>query len=247
MATNKETIIISLGGSLVAPSEIDLGFLKNFRHTLQKYIGNSPTSPRLRGVKFFVLVGGGKVCRVYQNALLEFGAKNTDRDWMGINISRLNAEVVKQLFSGYSFDKIITDPTKKVKTNKDVIIGAGWKPGWSTDYVAVKIAETYNKKIPPQAGSRCGGTIINLTNVDYVYDKNPNEFPDAKPLKEIDWKSFENIVGDKWLPGLSMPFDPRASKLAARLKLKVIMINGKNLVRLEDFLNDKPFIGTIIK
>jgi uridylate kinase len=49
------------------------------------------------------------------------------------------------------------------------------------------------------------------------------------------------------LPGLSMPFDPRASKMAAKLKLKVIVLNGKNLERLEDFLNNKPFIGTTIQ
>ena len=224
---NKETIIISLGGSLVAPGEIDIGFLKNFKHSLQKYLGAK---------RFFILVGGGKICRVYQKALLEFGAKNNDRDWIGINISRLNAEVVKQLFTGYAYDKIITDPNKKVKTNKALIIGAGWKPGWSTDYDAVLIAKNHNIK-----------TIINLTNIDYVYDKNPSQFPDAKPLKKINWKDFERIVGDKWSPGLSMPFDPRASKLAARLKIKVIMINGKNLECLEDFLNNKPFIGTTIQ
>ena len=49
-------------------------------------------------------------------------------------------------------------------------------------------------------------------------------------LKEIDWKSFQRIVGDKWSPGLSTPFDPRASKLAASLKLKVVIINGKNIL-----------------
>lgn len=235
---NKETIIISLGGSLVAPSEIDLGFLKNFKRSIEKYIGANPPSPSGFGVarRFFVLVGGGKVARNYQKALLEFGAKSADRDWMGINITRLNAEVVKQLFFGLAFEKIITDPNKKIKTNKNIIIGAGWKPGWSTDYVSVLIAKNNNVK-----------TIINLTNVDYVYDKNPSQFPDAKPLKEIDWKSFERIVGDKWTPGLSMPFDPRASKLAAKLKIKIIIINGKNLERLEDFLNQKPLIGTIIQ
>jgi len=235
MNEKKETIIISLGGSLVAPGEVDLGFLKNFKHTISKYIGSDPTSPRLRGTKFFILVGGGKVARIYQKALLEFGAKSNDRDWIGINITRLNAEVVKQMFSGSCYPKIITDPNKKVKTSKDIIVGAGWKPGWSTDYDSVLIAKNHNVK-----------TIINLTNIDYVYDKNPAQFPDAKPLKEIDWKSFHRIVGDKWSPGLSMPFDPRASKLAASLKLKVIMINGKNMERLEDFLNDKPFMGTII-
>jgi uridylate kinase len=222
----KETIIISLGGSLVAPGEIDLGFLKNFKHALGKYI------PQKR---FFILVGGGKIARAYQKALLEFGAKETDRDWIGINVTRLNAEVIKQMFLGNAYPKIITDPTKKIKTNKDIVIGAGYKPGWSTDYVSVLMAKNYGVK-----------TIINLTNIDYVYDKNPSEFPGANPLKEIDWKNFMRIVGDKWIPGLSMPFDPRASKLAATLKLKVIMINGKNLERLEDFLNDKPFIGTTI-
>jgi uridylate kinase len=140
------------------------------------------------------------------------------------------------MFSGNCYPKIITDPNKKIKTNKNVIVGAGWKPGWSTDYDSVLIAKTYGIK-----------NIINLTNIDYVYDKNPNEFADAKPLKEVDWKTFERIVGDKWSPGLSMPFDPRASKLAAMLKLKVIMLNGKNLERLEDFLNNKPFIGTVIQ
>lgn len=225
--TKKETIIISLGGSLVVPDSIDLGFLKSFKYSLQKYLGVK---------RFLIMVGGGKICRHYQKALLEFGAKSNDRDWIGIHISRLNAEVVKQLFSGYAFDKIVTDPTKKIKTNKNIVVGAGYKPGWSTDYVSVLIAKTYKIK-----------TIINLTNINYVYDKNPTQFPDAKPLKEIDWKSFERIVGDKWTPGLSMPFDPRASKLANQLKLKVIMINGKDLSRLEDFLNNKPFIGTTIQ
>jgi uridylate kinase len=224
---NKETIIISLGGSLVAPNDIDLGFLKNFKHSLQKYLSQK---------RFFILVGGGKIARNYQKALLEFGAKSNDRDWIGINITKLNAEIIKQMFLGNCYPKIITDPNKKVKTSKDIIIGAGWKPGWSTDYDAVLMAKNNNVK-----------TIINLTNVDYVYDKNPAQFPDAKPLKEVDWKSFHRIVGDKWMPGLSMPFDPRASKMAASLKLKVIMLNGKYLDRLEDFLNNKPFIGTTIQ
>jgi len=227
MAEKKESIVISLGGSLVAPGDIDLGFLKNFKHALSKYLGEK---------RFFVLVGGGKVARTYQKALLEFGAKENDRDWMGITVTKLNAELVKQMFNGNVYLKVITDPNVKVKTNKDVVVGAGWKPGWSTDYDAVLIAKNHDIK-----------TIINLTNIDYVYDKNPNEFPDAKALENVDWKSFEHIVGDKWSPGLSMPFDPRASKLAARLKLKVIMINGKNLDRLEDFLNNKPFIGTTIQ
>ena len=234
---NKETIIISLGGSLVAPNEIDIEFLKNFRHSLSRYTGSRQAGQKYsKDYRFFIFVGGGKVARNYQKALLEFGAKETDRDWIGINITRLNAEIIKQVFSEKAYPKIITDPNKKIKTNKDIIVGAGWKPGWSTDYDAVLIAKNHNIK-----------TIINLTNVDYVYDKNPKEFQGAKPIKEISWQDFRKIVGDKWSPGLSMPFDPRASKIAEKLKLKVVMINGKNLEQLEDFLNNKPFIGTTIQ
>ena len=90
-------------------------------------------------------------------------------------------------------------------------------------------------------------TIINLTNIDYVYEKNPIKFPNAKPIKEISWKDFRKIVGDKWTPGLSMPFDPRASRMAEILKIKVVVINGKDLTRLEKCLQGKEFIGTIIQ
>jgi len=230
---NKETIIISLGGSLVVPEQIDLDFLKNFKKVLQKYFKQN---------KFLILIGGGKVCRNYQNALLEFGAKDKDRDWMGINVSRLNAEIVKQVFAKDAYNKVVTNPTEKIKTNKSIIVGAGWKPGWSTDYVSVLTAKTYNVK-----------TIINLTNIDYVYDlpvgrqaKIKPDFTNAKPLKEISWKDFQKIVGTKWTPGLSAPFDPRASLVAGKSKMKVVIINGKNLERLENFLNNKQFIGTTI-
>jgi len=226
MKNKKEVIIISLGGSLVAPGDIDINFLKKFKQIIEK---------KLNSKKFFILVGGGKIARNYQKALLEFGAKIVDRDWIGINVTKLNAEVVKNLFKKYAYQKIITNPNQKIKTTKNIIIGAGWKPGWSTDYDAVLVAKNNNIK-----------TIINLTNVDYVYNKNPNKFPDAKPLKEIDWKTFERIVGDEWKPGLSMPFDPKASKMAGRLGLKVIMINGGKIEHLENFFNNKPFIGTII-
>lgn len=244
IADKKETIIISLGGSLVAPGDptspagfdgarIDMNFLKTFKRTIQKYLGTK---------RFFIIVGGGKVARMYQKALLEFGAKANDRDWIGINVTKLNAEVVKQMFAGECYPEIVTDPNKKVKTTKNIIVGAGWKPGWSTDYDAVLIAKNHNIK-----------TIINLTNVDYVYDlpagrqaKIPSDFENATPLKEVSWDHFQRIVGDKWTPGTNTPFDPVATKLAAKLKLKVIMLNGKTLGHLENFLDDKPFIGTVI-
>jgi len=231
---NKETIIISLGGSLVVPEEIDTEFLKNFKKVLQKY---------LKSKKFIILVGGGKVCRNYLKALSKFGMKDADREWLGIKITRLNAEVVKQVFVKNSYNKVFENPKEKIKTNKEIVVGAGWKPGWSTDYISVLTAKIYGVK-----------TIINLTNIDYVYDlpagrqvKIKPDFTNAKPLKEVNWKDFQKIVGTKWTPGLSAPFDPKASSLAGKSKMKVVIINGSKLKELEKFLNNKKFIGTIIE
>ncbi len=223
----KENIIISLGGSLVAPDQIDTAFLKNFKAVIKKHVADK---------KFFVFVGGGKVCRNYQNALLEFGADNKERDIMGIDISRLNARVIKQLFGEAAFSDVVTNPTKKIATRKDVIIAGGWKPGWSTDYCAVLLAKNMGIK-----------TIVNLSNIDYVYDKDPRKFKNAKEIKSIAWKEFRKIVGDKWTPGLSAPFDPRASKMAEILKIKVVVVNGAHLDRLEKCLQGKEFIGTTIQ
>lgn len=222
----KENIIVSLGGSLVVPGNIDTAFLRVFKNAMKKHLGSR---------RFFIFVGGGKVCRLYQRAMLEFGADNNERDWVGIDISRLNARLIRQSFGELAFSEIITNPTKKVNTKKDVIVGAGWKPGWSTDYCAVTLAKNMGIK-----------TIINLTDVDYVYDKDPDKYKSAKGFKEIDWKIFRKIVGNKWSPGMSLPFDPRASRDAEILKIKVVMINGRKLERVENFLNNKPFIGTTI-
>lgn len=141
------------------------------------------------------------------------------------------------MLSEVSFKRVVKDPREKVNLGrKKVLVAAGWKPGFSTDYDAVVLAKTYGIK-----------SIINLTNIDYVYDKNPKQFRDARPLREISWKYYRKIVGDKWSPGLNAPFDPVAAKLAEKLGLTVYVVNGNNMKNLQNLLEGKDFIGTILK
>jgi uridylate kinase len=44
-----------------------------------------------------------------------------------------------------------------------------------------------------------------------------------------------------------MPFDPVASKLAQKNNLEVIIAEGKNLKNLKNILEEKKFVGTIVK
>lgn len=226
----KNTYIISLGGSLVVPSAgIDWKFLKKFRTLILKQIN--------KGKKFYLIVGGGVICRNYQKAaakVIKLTAK--DLDWLGIEATRLNAHLLRTIFYDVAYPKIIQNPAKIIKTKKKIIISGGWKPGSSTDYVAIMLAKKYRIK-----------TIINLSNIDYVYDRDPKKHKDAKPIKEISWPDFRKIVGNKWRPGQNVPFDPVASRLAKRLGLEVVIMNGKKLDNLGNYLAGKQFKGTVIK
>jgi uridylate kinase len=220
--------VISLGGSLVVPNEINIKFLSLFKNIIEKKIKENK--------KFIIIVGGGKTARNYQNAAKALTkVTDEDLDWLGIHATRINAHLLLTIFRKYAYFRIIKNPKEKINFKEKILIAAGWKPGFSTDYDAVLLAKTYNSD-----------TIINLTNVDYVYDKDPNKFKDAKPFKEISWKDYLKLIEQKWIPGMSAPFDPIASKLAQKFKFKVIILNGRKLKNLENYLANKTFKGTII-
>lgn len=220
--------ILSLGGSLIIPNKIDIIFLKKFRLLILKHIKKRN--------KIAIICGGGKICRNYTDAAKKLGKiKNLDSDWIGIMATRLNAEFVRAIFSDYAYEKVIYNPTQRIKTKKRVIIGAGWVPGCTTDNDSILLAKNL------------GATqIINLTNVDYVYDKDPKKYKEAKPIKNLSWNEFLKIISDKHKPSINTPFDPVASKKAQKLGLKVIILNGKNPKNLENCLNGREFKGSVI-
>lgn len=226
-----EIITLSLGGSLVVPNGgIDIEFLKKFNQFIRKQIK--------QGRRFIIVVGGGKTTRHYQAAGKAVVGKisKEDLDWIGIHVTRLNAHLLRTIFQDIAHPRIIENYDKKLKNWKEpIVIGAGWKPGWSTDYDAVILARDYRASV-----------IINLSNIDWVYDKDPAKFKDAQPIKKTTWDYFENLVGDKWIPGINAPFDPVATQLAKKLGLTVIVANGKNFLNLEKILNGEEFKGTVI-
>jgi uridylate kinase len=227
---DKEPIVISLGGSIVVPEMPDPSFIINFRTLVLDVIKDLDK-------RFFIIVGGGKICRIYQEALSKTIDANTEKlDWIGIYTTHLNAELVRLSFGENAPSEIVTDPSTVSNFNNNVIIGAGWKPGCSTDTDAVLIAEQIKAK-----------KIINLSNVDYVYDSDPKINPNAKKLETVSWKDYRSLISGEWKPGMNSPFDPMASAKAEELGIEVTFISGKNLENLKNYLTGQPFLGTIIK
>jgi uridylate kinase len=220
--------VISLGGSLINPGAVDVGFLKKFRATILRQAQ--------KGNRFILITGGGKLCRDFQHSLRQITKPSAnDLDWIGISSTWLHADLVRLIFGKLSHPIIVKNPNHKVKFKEKILVAGGWMPGRSTDDDAARLAKIYGAKI-----------VINLSNINYVYTKDPRKFKDAKIIKEISWKNFRKIVGNKWDPGKNLPFDPTAAKLAERLRLKVIIANGKNLKNLQNILVEKNFKGTII-
>lgn len=224
-------IIMSIGGSLIVPNGgIDTHFLKKLNTFIRKHTA--------RGKRFFLVAGGGKTARHYAQAGEEVigNVTNEDLDWLGIHSTRLNAHLLRTIFKDIAHPRIIENYDRKVTDfKKPVIIGAGWKPGWSTDYNAVKIADDYNGKL-----------VINLTNIDYVYTKDPKKYKTAEKIEKLTWEEMEKLVGTEWQPGINAPFDPLATQYAKKLNLTVIITNGHNFNNLDKILSGEKFKGTVV-
>ena len=232
MADASTTFILSVGGSLIIPNGIiDTKFLSEFN----TFIRNQVSAKKRR---FFIVVGGGSMAGKYIEAAKEVRGKeltDADKDWLGIHATRLNAQLVRTVFQDIADPRVIKHYEIILKIHAPVAIAAGWKPGWSTDYDAVTLCLDYNVR-----------EVVNLTNIDKVYDKDPNKFSDAKPIESITWKKYRALVGNTWSPRMSAPFDPIASKLAGELGVTVKILNGKNLANLARALDGKAFVGTTI-
>jgi uridylate kinase len=226
----KEPIIMSIGGSMIVP---DGGPNVHFLTELDKFVRKMVK----RGYKLVLVTGGGKTARHYIDAASKIHEiTDEDLDWLGIHSTRLNAQLLRTFLRDIANPTVVKNPNNAPKKMTHAVqIAAGWKPGWSTDYVASRIAKRLGSSL-----------VINMSNIDHVYDSDPRHNKNAKPFELISWKGYRAMVGDEWNPGLSAPFDPIASKFCHQNKIKVAIVSG-DLANTGQIIAGKRFEGTIIE
>lgn len=225
-----QIFIMALGGSIICPDEINVSYLKNFYDFIIKEIAADK--------KFIVVTGGGNPARKYQRAAGEIASiSDQDKDWLGIHASRLNAHLLRTIFAKQAHP-VILEERGKVKDfdGYAVIVAAGWRPGWSTDFVAVQIAVDFKIE-----------EVLILGKPDFVYNKDNQQFPDAKPFTNLTWSEYLKLIPNEWSPGIHAPVDPVAAQLAQKEGIEAIVADGKNLENLKNILEGKKFKGTTIK
>ncbi|MBQ3686410.1 MAG: UMP kinase [Treponema sp.] len=241
-----QTKVLSVGGSIIAPSEPDTNFLEQFSKMVIDWL-NTNSETRL-----ILVAGGGGPARMYQGAFRDLQGKlqgigskklyeseaevNAAADWIGIMATRINAQLLKAAFGSLCCQNIVIDPTKVTDFTDRILVAAGWKPGFSSDNDAVLLAERFGAT-----------TVVNLSNIEKVYTDDPRKNPDAKPLDSISWADFRKMVGDEWVPGKNCPFDPIASKKAEALGLTVICASGHDIKNIRAILDGNNYTGTTIR
>jgi len=225
----KKVIVMSLGGSLIVPNEIDVIFLEKFKRILKKHEKN---------YRFVIVCGGGSIARKYIRALKQENKPELLQSNVGIAVTRLNARFMTYFF-GKDANEGIPHDMKEVKNllrkNNVVFCGAlRYADKETSDSTAAKLAGFF----------KCD--LINLTLVSGLYDKNPLVNKNAKFIPKISWLEFYRRANKmKFSPGQHFVLDQDASKIIMKHKIKTYIL-GKDLKQFDNFLDGKPFFGTTI-
>jgi len=221
-----EKIVISLGGSVIISEEADVNFFKKLTSMFEKLC---------KRYKIYLVIGGGRTARTYIKLGRELKFDEKTLDEIGIDITRLNAKLLANVLE-ISNKKIPSTTSEAKKINKPIIVMGGTTPGHSTDMVGAELAEKVK-----------ANRYIIATNVDGVYDKDPNKYSDAKQLKNVSIQQLINEYGTGWdIAGKNVVIDGPALKIIKRAKLTTYVVNGKKLDQLEKAILDQSFNGTKI-
>ena len=220
------SIVISIGGSVILSKEADVSYLKELSNLLQKVTKN---------YKIFIIVGGGSVARKYIKLGRELNFDEETLDQIGIDITRVNARILTNILeeSNKEIPKT-TDEAEKI--GEPIVVMGGTTPGHSTDMVGAEFAEKVGADF-----------FIIATNVDGIYDKDPNKYSDAKQLKEVSIDQLVEEHGTDWKSaGKNMVIDGPALEIIKKANILTYVVNGKRLDQLEKALSGKSFDGTKI-
>jgi uridylate kinase len=224
-----ETVVISLGGSILIPDERDHIFLKDISDLIKE---------QCKDKRIFIVCGGGKVARYYISTARELGRPVNELDELGIGTTRLNAKLLQLALGDVAVDLIPRTAKEAVEASEEgkVVVMGGTVPGHTTDAVSAMIAEEAK-----------ADRIINATSVDAAYTADPKKYKDAKRLKRITFEELHALV-NKGVHGAgpSNVFDKLGAEIAMRDRIPIYIVNGRNLAEMRKAILGQDVEGTYV-
>ncbi len=169
-------------------------------------------------VQPIIVAGGGKIARHYINTAREFGADEATLDLIGIDVSRLNAKLLISALGDAAFQSVPRDleEVSFAAASGKIVATGGLHPGQSTNATAALIAEKVRASV-----------FINATDVDGIYNSDPNKNKNAKLFREISVKECIEILGtENSAAGEYDLMDLVALKVIERSKLPTVVLRS---------------------
>lgn len=183
-----------------------------------------------------IVAGGGNIARHYISHARLSGADESTLDELGIEVSRLNAKLLIYALknNAYPHPPITLQEVKHAVDSGQIVIAGGLHPGQSTNGTAALIAEKV-----------AASEFLNATDVDGIYDSDPNKNKKAKKFKVIDLKKLRSLlVHEDSIAGGYDLMDIVALKVIERSKIKTRVLKA-DIKTLEKAIKGIP-VGTEI-
>ncbi|MDO8339591.1 MAG: UMP kinase [Candidatus Burarchaeum sp.] len=224
-------IVLSIGGSLINPGEPDVVYLQKISEVLRH---NRPLG-------IIAVTGGGKPARTAAEAVRKLGGNEFRADEAAILSTRQNAHLLTAAIGRKDGHVVVPqdfDEAARSSLSGRIVVMGGTIPGLTTDADAALIAEKLNAE-----------RIINLSNVDGIYDSDPRINKKAKKFKQMPFSQLVSLAlrSDERTAGTHFIFDMFACKIIARARIETHFVDGRNLIDVENAMRGKPHGGTVVK
>jgi len=203
----KKRIVIKLSGRIFGMDNVKI--LKDYARFLVKI--SKVCQP-------IIVTGGGTIARHYISYARSSGADESSLDELGIEISRLNAKLLIYALKhkAYPHPPTTLQEIRNAVDGGAIVVTGGLHPGHSTNGTAALIAEKVRAY-----------EFLNATDVDGVYDLDPNKFKQAKRFRRIELKKLRSmLVNEESVAGGYDLMDILALKIIERSKIKTRIIKA---------------------
>ena len=224
-------LVFDIGGSILCPDGIpDIGYIEKF----SKFV----LELKKKGHKIIIVTGGGSVAKSYIKATRTFKPPEDLLDFIGILGTRMNAMVLIAALGKHAYSRLVKnkeDLRHGIESGKIVVMG-GTVARQTTDAVSVAAADFFGADL-----------IIIGTNVKGIYDKDPKKHRNARLIERISAKELHEMVKvRKHKAGPLTIMDPVAARLLEHIKIKTIVLDGRDLKNMRNAIEGKKFVGTVI-
>ena len=223
-------VVVSMGGSVLFRDEGDPDYLGSLAELLRELGRRRP---------LVVTTGGGRTARTYIRLGRTLGLTEVELDEVGIEVTRLHARLLAARIGPPCPARpptSVAEAVHELRRASPVVLG-GTEPGHTTDGVAALLAVRLR-----------AARVVNATDVDGVYDRDPHRHTDAHRFDRLGWPEFRALVnaGTSTEAGQNFLFDRLGAEMLARAGLPLYVVDGRDLANLRTAIEGGAFRGSRI-